>query len=181
MVPEIFPYVEGDFVIASLMICFPVRPQFCAARLPYSQHLAQPHRRDSIHHRWITELINKLILHTGQHARKKYIITVNSTSFYFLIELLEKNQVIHVAHYTIFPADGAGLGTPALALEVLRLLFQSLSCLTLCNATDRSPWDFPGKNTEVVPFPSPGDLPDLGIEPASSPWQADFYRCTTWV
>ena len=126
-VPEIFPYVEGDFVIASLMICFPVRLQLCAARLPYSQHLAQPHRRDSIHHRWITELINKLILHTGQHARKKHIITLNSTSFYFLIELLEKNQVIHVAHYTIFPAEGAGLGTPALALEVLRLLFQSLS------------------------------------------------------
>ena len=50
MVPEIFPYVEGDLVIASLMICFPVRPQLGVACLLYSQHLAQPHRRDSIHH-----------------------------------------------------------------------------------------------------------------------------------
>ena len=26
-------------------------------------------------------------------------------------------------------------------------------------------WDFPGKNTGVgLPFPSPGDLPDAGIE-----------------
>ena len=30
------------------------------------------------------------------------------------------------------------------------------------------PWDFPGKNTGVgLPFPSPGDLPDPGIEPMS--------------
>ena len=28
-------------------------------------------------------------------------------------------------------------------------------------------WDFPGKNTGVgLPFPSPGNLPDPGIEPA---------------
>ena len=39
------------------------------------------------------------------------------------------------------------------------------------------PWDFPGKNAERrLPCPSPGDLPDPGIEPGSpvSPdWQAD--------
>ena len=30
------------------------------------------------------------------------------------------------------------------------------------------PWDYPGKNTGVgLPFPSPGDLPDPGIEPTS--------------
>ena len=30
------------------------------------------------------------------------------------------------------------------------------------------PWDSPGKNTgEWLPFPSPGDLPDPGIEPVS--------------
>ena len=30
------------------------------------------------------------------------------------------------------------------------------------------PWDSPGKNTASgLPFPPPGDLPDLGIEPAS--------------
>ena len=27
--------------------------------------------------------------------------------------------------------------------------------------------DFPGKNTRVLLFPSPGDLPDPGIKPAS--------------
>ena len=36
------------------------------------------------------------------------------------------------------------------------------------------PQDFPGKNTGVgKPFPSPGDLPDPGIEPRSPTWQAD--------
>ena len=34
------------------------------------------------------------------------------------------------------------------------------------------PWDFPGKNTGV-PFPSPGDLSDQGIEPRSPALQAD--------
>ena len=30
------------------------------------------------------------------------------------------------------------------------------------------PWNFPGKNTEGgFPFPTPGDLPDTGIEPRS--------------
>ena len=36
------------------------------------------------------------------------------------------------------------------------------------------PWDVPGKNTRSgLPFPSPGDLPDLRIELASSAWQMD--------
>ena len=36
------------------------------------------------------------------------------------------------------------------------------------------PWDFPGKNTGVgLPFPSPGDLPNPGIEPGSPALQAD--------
>ena len=35
------------------------------------------------------------------------------------------------------------------------------------------PWDFGGQNTGLLPFPSPGDLPDLGIEPAPPAWQAD--------
>ena len=29
------------------------------------------------------------------------------------------------------------------------------------------PWDFPGKNTSELSFPSPGDLPNLGTEPGS--------------
>ena len=32
---------------------------------------------------------------------------------------------------------------------------------------------FPGKNTGVLPFPPPGNLPDPGIEPRSPPWPMD--------
>ena len=34
------------------------------------------------------------------------------------------------------------------------------------------PWDSPGKSTRL-PFPSPGDLPNPGIEPGSPAFQAD--------
>ena len=34
-------------------------------------------------------------------------------------------------------------------------------------------WNSPGQNTGVVAFPSPGDLPNPGIEPASPALQAD--------
>ena len=54
------------------------------------------------------------------------------------------------------------------------------SCETLCNPMDCSP---PGSSTSmefsrqesrnVLPFPSPGDLPDPGIEPRSPTLQAD--------
>ena len=49
-------------------------------------------------------------------------------------------------------------------------------CPTLCDPMDIEeptrllcPWNSPGKNT---PFPSPGDLPDPGIEPGSPALQA---------
>ena len=35
------------------------------------------------------------------------------------------------------------------------------------------PWDFPGKDTGMLPFPSPGDLPDPGIKSGSPELQAD--------
>ena len=35
------------------------------------------------------------------------------------------------------------------------------------------PWESPGKNTGVVVIPSPGDLPNPGIELASPALQAD--------
>ena len=38
-------------------------------------------------------------------------------------------------------------------------------------------WDSPGKNSGVgKPFPSPGDLPDPGIEPRSPALQVDCLR-----
>ena len=36
------------------------------------------------------------------------------------------------------------------------------------------PWNSSGKNTSGVPFPSPGHLPDPGIEPGSPALQEDF-------
>ena len=60
------------------------------------------------------------------------------------------------------------------------LLFVAKSCPTLCNPTDySSPASsvrgvFRGKNTGVgLPFPSPGDLPNPGIKPASPVLQDD--------
>ena len=35
------------------------------------------------------------------------------------------------------------------------------------------PWNSPGKNIGVEPFPSPGDLPNPGIEPVSPALQVD--------
>ena len=50
-------------------------------------------------------------------------------------------------------------------------------CPTVCNPMSSKrtrflcPWDFPGKNTGVWPFPSPRDLPHPGVEPGSSAFQ----------
>ena len=46
-------------------------------------------------------------------------------------------------------------------------------CLTLCNPMD-SPWNSPGQNTGVGSLiPSPGSLPNPGIEPRSPVLQTD--------
>ena len=37
------------------------------------------------------------------------------------------------------------------------------------------PWDFPGKNTDGLPFPPPGDLPDPGIKPSSPALAGGFF------
>ena len=45
------------------------------------------------------------------------------------------------------------------------------------------PWTFPSKNTEGLPFPPPGNLPNPGIELASlAPphWQADSLPLSQW-
>ena len=54
------------------------------------------------------------------------------------------------------------------------------SCPTVCASMDQQttmlphPWDFPGKsNWSRLPFPSPEDLPNPGIEPRSLALQAD--------
>ena len=53
------------------------------------------------------------------------------------------------------------------------------SCLTLCDPMDYSPPAPPSNGFSRkeywsgLPFPSPGDLPDPGIEPRSSALQAD--------
>ena len=63
------------------------------------------------------------------------------------------------------------------------------SCLTLCDSTDRSLSDdcvhgiFQARTLEWVAIPTPGELPDPGIEPGSlvTPAMAGgfFVNCTT--
>ena len=62
----------------------------------------------------------------------------------------------------------------------LVLVLIAQSCPTLCDPMDCSPPDssvhgiFQAKDTGVgCPFPSPGELPDPGIEPRSPTLQAD--------
>ena len=40
-------------------------------------------------------------------------------------------------------------------------------------------WDFPGKNAGLSCFPSPGDFPDLGIEPTSPVLAGGFFTTET--
>ena len=50
------------------------------------------------------------------------------------------------------------------------------SCLTVCNPIDYSPPGLGFSRQEYwsgLPFPSPGDLPDPGIEPGSPALQAE--------
>ena len=42
-----------------------------------------------------------------------------------------------------------------------------------------SPWNSPGQNTGVILFPSPGDLPNPGIQPWSPKLQADSLPAET--
>ena len=55
----------------------------------------------------------------------------------------------------------------------------ALPYLTLCNPMDPTkllcPWNFPGKIMEWLPLPTPGDLPDLRIEPASPALASGFF------
>ena len=55
------------------------------------------------------------------------------------------------------------------------------SCLTLCDPLRLlCPWDFSRQEYwSGLPFPSPGDLPDPGIEPGSPALQAEAF--TVWV
>ena len=53
-------------------------------------------------------------------------------------------------------------------------LLVAQSCLTLFNSRLLCPWNSPGKNTGVdLPVPSPGDLPNPGIEAGSPALQED--------
>ena len=67
----------------------------------------------------------------------------------------------------------------ALQYLVVVVVLVTQLCLTLCNPMN---WSSPGSSVHGIlqagiwsglPFPSPGDLPDLGIEPGSPALQAD--------
>ena len=59
-------------------------------------------------------------------------------------------------------------------------------CLTLCSPTDWSlsgscPCDFLGRNIRVVPFSSPGNLPDLGIQSESPGAKGSSPHCRLFL
>ena len=60
----------------------------------------------------------------------------------------------------------------AVAVDIVKVNVAQ-SCLTLRPHGLYSPWNSPGRNTGVGSFPSPGDLPNPGIEPRSPTLQAD--------
>ena len=61
------------------------------------------------------------------------------------------------------------------------MLLVAQSCLTLCNLMDYSQPGSMGFSRQEywsgLTFPSPGDLPDPGIEPRSPALQADSLPC----
>ena len=74
---------------------------------------------------------------------------------------------------------------PNIFSEILKWHEVAQLCRTLCNPTDCNP---PGSSIhgifqawilEWLPFPSPGDLPDPGMEPGSPTLQADAF--TIWA
>ena len=66
-----------------------------------------------------------------------------------------------------------------ICISILLLLFSPKSCLLFCYpmACNLAGFSAHGISQagvlECLPFPSPGDLPDPGIEPQSPDWQAD--------
>ena len=74
---------------------------------------------------------------------------ISQTHMISLICEIQKVKVKSLSHVQLFVTHG---------LQSARLL---------------CPWDFPGKNTGRLPFPSPGDLPDSGIKLGSPALQAD--------
>ena len=60
--------------------------------------------------------------------------------------------------------------------EKWRKMLVAQSCPTVCNPMDQAPLSIEFSRQEYwsgLPFPSPGDLPDPGIEPRSPALQAD--------
>ena len=72
-----------------------------------------------------------------------------------------------------------GLDKYSLKEEKKKTMLFTQSCLTLCDPMNYSPagssiFGFPRQEYwSGLPFPSPGDLPDRGIEPGSPALQAD--------
>ena len=72
---------------------------------------------------------------------------------------------------------GMGSSSPTQSWAVTRIVLVAQSCLTLCDPVDCSPPVFSAFFREEywsgLPFPSPGDIPEPGIQPRSPALQAD--------
>ena len=94
---------------------------------------------------------------------------------------IERNLVKNILNHLVF--------TPKRTIRIIYWSPQPLLFMYYCCVVAKSyltlrthgleptrllhPWDFPGKNW--LPFPSPGNLPNLGIKSTSSAWAGGLF------
>ena len=83
--------------------------------------------------------------------------------------------------FSVFNSRISRLNRKGIKVSLLECCAYLLSCVTLCDPRDSSPpvssvrGDSLGKGYwSRLPYPSPGNLPNLGLEPRSPALQADF-------
>ena len=102
----------------------------------------------------------------------KYLIVTPRLVFEWIPDGYSLAKLIHKTDHHSY------CGRSCFRYEKVKMLV-SQSCLTLCDPTDCSPPDssvhgiLQARILEMLPCPSPVDLPDPGIEPRSPALQAD--------
>ena len=103
-----------------------------------------------------------------------------------LFSLITCDALVPTDCGVVLPESLAGTLNYSWSMWIHCVSARLLSCLTLCDPTDCSP---PGSSVHGIlqarictglPCPSPGDLPDPGIEPASLALQADSWLLSRW-
>ena len=82
---------------------------------------------------------------------------------------------------SIFPLISWLLGRRSKDYGVVTCVLSHIQLLAADHVALQSPLSMGFPRQGGLPFPTPGDLPDLGIEPAPLHWQVDsFYHWATW-